>query len=236
MLARLPACRSYLLNEAERPDNRLAARRSQSMVRRGNWPRKTYEPASGNEKRSSWGGTEGGTIKITWLLITDRFQHRRPAARFWSEYYYSTMRFSRVLRLLSSMHIGLSSRISFFFFHFSPAILRALRPIAGLIIKKLSCAKRVRQKHANFSFTIINSWSARSSHSRAVCSPLERSARGAAERSSVMDRAVRAIFSCMYECYPTWTYIKANLCRFSIKRRRAWEKTQVQGSQDRRKT
>lgn len=84
------ACRSYLLNEAEQPDNRLAMeeksvrgakRRSTEKNLRAGRPAAT----EGVQVEGAPGG--GTTIKVTRLLITDRFQHRRPAARPWSEYY-----------------------------------------------------------------------------------------------------------------------------------------------------
>jgi len=71
MRARLPACRSYLLNEIERFDNRLATRRSRFTARRDDRPRKICEPVSGEGVQ--WREHRRGTIKVILLLITNRF-------------------------------------------------------------------------------------------------------------------------------------------------------------------
>lgn len=127
MRARLPACRSYLLNEAERPDNRLAARRSQSMARRSNRPRKTYEPASGDGKGSSSSGTEGGdddksNVAFNYEPISAPSSRCAPLERILLQHHAFLPGAAFIVKYA---HRIIVSRI-FFFFQFSPVIPRAL--------------------------------------------------------------------------------------------------------------
>lgn len=179
-------------------------RRSQSAVRRGDRPRKTYEPAGRRRRKASrWKGhrrrdDDKSNAAFNYGPISAPSSRCAPLERILLK---RDARFSRVPRLLSSMRRRIIvSRICFARVpRLSPARRSsAPRRCAGparLVVKKLSRAERVRQKHANFSFTIINSRSARSSHYSEPCSPRSSDLR-VARRSSVMDRAVRAIFSC----------------------------------------
>lgn len=230
MRARLPArCRSYLLNEAERSDNHLATRRSQSRARRGDRPRKTYEPAASERgsRRAPEGDDDKSDAAFNYEPISAPSSRCAPLERI-------LLKRCPSPALLSSMRIGvIVSRISFARvsrLSAPRALLRRAPSLARPVVKKLSRAS-ASGKNTRTSRLRLLIAEARDLPTRVPCPPLGRSARGAQKEVPWWIEPYVRYFH--VRMLPPWTYIKANLCRFSIKRRRVWEvggKTRVQGS------
>lgn len=193
MRARLPSCRSYLLNETERPDNRLeksvrgAKRRSTEKNLRAGQQREKE-----SRKDAGWeGGDDKSNAAFNYGPISapssrcaplERILLKRcasPGCCVYCQVCASDYRFAYLFLLV-----------------FLPGVsaLRVAEP-AGPVVKKLSRAS-ASGKNTRTSRLRLLIAEARDLPTREPCSPRRTICAWRTERSSVMDRGVRAIFSC----------------------------------------